>query len=262
MERTMVMAQEETGASRPSARSSAAKAGTGGGGSSGSSKPDEGKGQSNGQTQEQAAEQSADQAAAAALMLAAAQAFAEQMAGVMRDVFTEQRSIFAEQAQLREADYTLVRQMLEEQHQRRASDALLLEKIEKQGEAKRREHYDPRPGSARPGQLRIGLQFNALSTVLGSRKRTGPDRDHSLIAPPEIRRVAMGGKTRYLLRFVSSLPPTAETVLVRFMDGSTGGDRVDKLTDNSLEIASDQVQSVELLDGRDLPIALGIPYRG
>jgi hypothetical protein len=251
----MVMAQEDTGASRPSARSSAAKAGSGGGGGS---KPDEGKGQSSGQ----AAEQAAEQAAAAALMLAAAQAFAEQMAGVMRDVFTEQRSIFAEQAQLREADYTLVRQMLEEQHQRQANDAVLLEKIEKQGDVKRREHYEPRPGSARPGQLRIGLQFNALSTVLGSRKRTGPDRDNSLIAPPEIRRVDLGGRTRYLLKFVAALPPTAETVLVRFLDGSTGGDRVDKLADNSLEITSDQVQAVELLDGRDLPIALGIPYRG
>lgn len=255
------MAQEETGTSRPSARSSAAKAGSGGGGGS-SGKPQEPKGRSNGQAQDQTAEQSADQAAAAALMLAAAQAFAEQMVGVMRDVFTEQRSIFAEQAQLREADYTLVRQMLEEQRQRQASDAVLLERIEKQGEAKRREHYDPRPGSVRPGQLRIGLQFNALSTVLGSRKRTGPDRDNSLIAPPEIRRVDMGGRTRYLLKFVAALPPTAETVLVRFLDGSTGGDRVDKLADNSLEITSDHVQSVELLDGRDLPIALGIPYRG
>ena len=257
----MVMAQEDTGASRPSARSSAAKAGSSGGGGSKpeEGKPQETKGQSTGQGQEQSA---ADQAAAAALMLAAAQAFAEQMAGVMRDVFTEQRSIFAEQAQLREADYTLVRQMLEEQHQRQANDAVLLEKIEKQGEVKRREHYEPRPGSARPGQLRIGLQFNALSTVLGSRKRTGPDRDNSLIAPPEIRRVDLGGRTRYLLKFVAALPPTAETVLVRFLDGSTGGDRVDKLADNSLEIASDQVQAVELLDGRDLPIALGIPYRG
>jgi hypothetical protein len=259
----MVMAQEETGASRPSARSSAAKAGSGGGGGgSGSGKPEEAKGQSNGHNQEQAADQSADQAAAAALMLAAAQAFAEQMAGVMRDVFTEQRSIFAEQAQLREADYSLVRQMLEEQRQRQATDAMLLEKIEKQASGKRREHYEPRPGNVRPGQLRIGLQFNALSNVLGSRKRTGPDRDDSLIPAPEIRRVDMGGRTRYLLRFVAALPPTAETVLVRFLNGSTGGDRVDKLADNSLEISSDQVQTVELLDGRDLPIALGIPYRG
>ncbi|MBT2514621.1 hypothetical protein [Arthrobacter sp. ISL-30] len=253
------MAQEETGVSRPSARSSAAKAASGGGGgSSGSGKPEEGKGQSNRQTQDQ----SADQAAAAALMLAAAQAFAEQMAGVMRDVFTEQRSIFAEQAQLREADYTLVRQMLEEQRQRQATDAMLLEKIEKQASGKRREHYEPQPGNIRPGQLRIGIQFNALSNALGSRKRTGPERDGSLIPPPEIRRVVMGGTTRYLLRFLAALPPTAETVLVRFLDGSTGGDRVDKLADNSLEITSDQVQTVELLDGRDLPIALGLPYRG
>lgn len=253
------MAQEVTGESRPSARGPAAKAGSGGGGgNSGRGKPEEGKGQS----KDQAADQPADQAAAAALMLAAAQAFAEQMAGVMRDVFTEQRTIFAEQAQLREADYALVRQTLEEQRQRQAADAMLLEKIEKQASGRRREHYEPRPGNIRPGQLRIGLQFNALSNVLGSRKRTGPERDDSLIPPPEIRRVVMGGKTRYLLRFVAALPPTAETVLVRFLDGSTGGDRVDKLENNSLEIRSDQVQTVELLDGRDLPIALGLPYRG
>ncbi|MHC6591688.1 hypothetical protein [Arthrobacter sp. C152] len=233
------MAQEETGAARAAARGSASKTGNGG-----------------------TAAGKTGQADAADLTLAVATALGEQMSRIVGEVLAEQRGLFAEQAALREADYVLVRQVVEEQRARQASDAMLLDRIDKQAGSRHREHYSPAPGSARPGQLRLGLQFHALSNVLGSRKRTGADRDYSLIPAPEIERVDDRGRTRYLMRFVAALPPMAETVLVRFLDGTTGGDRVENLVDNSLEIASDQVQAVELLDSHDQPIAIGIPYRG
>lgn len=234
------MAQEETGTARAGARGSASKTGNGGTAAAGKT----------------------GQADAADLTLAVATALGEQMSRIVGEVLAEQRGLFAEQAALREADYVLVRQVVEEQRARQASDAMLLDRIDKQAGSRHREHYSQGPGSARPGQLRLGLQFHALSNVLGSRKRTGADRDYSLIPAPEIERVDDHGRLRYVMRFVAALPPMAETVLVRFLDGTTGGDRVENLVDNSLEIDSDQVQAVELLDSHDQPIAIGIPYRG
>lgn len=228
---------EDTGPARASARGSAAKPGT---------KDDH---TANGQ-------------ADAELALAVAKALGEQLSGAIRDVFSEQRDLFAGQAALREADYVLVREMVQEQRARRDKDAELLRKIE-QSEAKRPE---PAPTARRvdadPGQLLLGLQFNALSNALSSRKRTRAGRDDSLIPPPEIRRSTAGGKPVFTLTFVAALPSAAATVGIQYLDDHPKDlVRVDKVSGNSLDLASDQVQFVELLDGRALPIAYGIPYR-
>lgn len=232
------MAQDDTGTARASARSSAAKPGT------------------------QANDQANDRAAAEVRVAeAVAKALGEQFSGAIREVFSEQREIFAEQASLREADYVLVREMVEEQRERRQKDAELLRKIDKQAET-HPEPFNARRIDAEPGQLRLGLQFNALSNVLGSRKRTRASRDDSLIPPPEITRVTTGGKPGFRMTFVAPLPAGAATVGVQYLDDNPKDlVRVGSLAGNSLEVASDQVQFVELLDGRALPIAFGIPYR-
>lgn len=195
---------------------------------------------------------------------AVARALGEQLSGAIRDVFTEQRDIFARQADLREADYVLVRTMVDEQRERREKDAELLKKIE-QAETKRPEPAPipkARRVDAEPDQLRLGLQFNALSNALSSRKRTGLGRDETLIPPPEIRPAKSGGKSPFTLTFVRPLPSAAATVGVQYLDERPKDlVRVDKLSGLSLDVASDQVQFVELLDGRALPIAYGIPYR-
>ncbi|MBT2521853.1 hypothetical protein [Arthrobacter sp. ISL-28] len=228
---------EDTGPARASARSSAAKQGT-------------------------KADDPADGQPDAELTLAVAKAIGEQLSGAIRDVFSEQRDIFAGQAALREADYVLVREMVQEQLARREKDAELLKKIE-QSETKR---PDPAPMARRidaePGQLLLGLQFNALSNALSSRKRTRVGRDDSLIPPPEIRKVTVGQKQVFTLTFVAALPSAAATVGIQYLDDQPKDFvRVDKLSGNSLDLASDRVQFVELFDGRALPIAYGIPYR-
>lgn len=231
------MAQEETGNARTSSRTAAKSTQTDGAGGS-------------------AAEAQAEQ-----LTLAVAKALGEQMAGVIREVFAEQRNLFAEQAELREADYVLVKHMVEEQQARREKDAELLEKIDRQAGAKPTGPVGGRRVDADPDQLLLGLQFNALSNVLGSRKRTRPGRDHSLIEPPEITRAA-GGTARYRMAFKAPLPSGTAVVGIQYLD-NTPRDlvQVGRLQANSLDLASDRVQFVELLDGRSLPIAFGIPYR-
>ena len=229
---------EDTGTARASARSSAAKPGN------------------------QAAGDPNDQADTAARVAeAVAKALGDQFTGALREIFTEQRDIFARQADLREADYVLVRTMVDEQRERRAKDAELLKKIE-QAETKRPEPATTRRIDAEPGQLRLGLQFNALSNVLGSRKRTRVGRDDSLLPPPEIRRGTIGGKPGFTLTFVAPLPSVAATVGIQYLDNNPKDlVRVEKISGNSLDLASDQVQFVELLDGRAIPIAYGITYR-
>jgi hypothetical protein len=230
---------EDTGPARASARSSAAKQGT-------------------------KADDPADgQPDAEELTLAVAKAIGEQLSGAIRDVFSEQRDIFAGQAALREADYVLVREMVQEQRARREKDAELLKKIE-QSETKRPDPFPmARRIDAEPGQLLLGLQFTALSNALSSRKRTRMGRDDSLIPPPEIRsKVTVGQKQVFTLTFVAALPSAAATVGIQYLDDHPKDlVRVDKLSGNSLDLASDRVQFVELLDGRALPIAYGIPYR-
>ncbi|KRE71774.1 hypothetical protein [Arthrobacter sp. Soil762] len=229
---------EDTGTARASSRSSAAKA-------------DQAKDEANGQTE----------AADLRVAEAVARALGEQLSGAIREVFTEQRDIFAGQAALREADYVLVREMVKEQRDRRDKDAELLKKIE-QAETRRPEPATTRRIDAEPGQLRLGLQFNALSNVLGSRKRTRVGRDDSLIPPPEIRTVTTSGKQVFALTFTAPLPAGAVTVGIQYLDNNPKGlVRVEKISGNSLDLASDQVQFVELLDGRAVPIAYGIPYR-
>lgn len=230
------MAQEDTGTARAAARSSAAKPGS------------------------QANDHATDQAAAE-LALAVAKALGEQLSGAIREVFSEQRDLFAGQAALREADYVLVREMVEEQRERRAKDAELLKKIDKQAATKRPEPVSTRRIDADPGQLLLGLQFNALSNALGSRKRTRAGRDDSLIPPPEITRSA-AGKPGFRMTFVAPLPSGAQTVGIQYLDNRPKDlVRIEDLTGNSTDIASDQVQFVEVLDGRALPVAFGIPYR-
>lgn len=223
---------EDTGTARASSRSSTAKA-----------------------------DPAKDEAADLRMAEAVARALGEQLSGAIREVFSEQRDIFAGQAALREADYVLVREMVKEQRDRRDKDAELLKKIE-QADTKRPEPATTRRVDAEPGQLRLGLQFNALSNVLSSRKRTRVGRDDSLITPPEIRTVTTGGKQVFALTFTSPLPAGAVTVGIQYLDNNPKDlIRVDRITGNSLNLASDQVQFVELLDGRALPIAYGIPYR-
>jgi hypothetical protein len=251
------MAQEETGNARTSGRTSAKTAQTNQSGQAGK----EGQATQPGTAQDAAGAQ----AAAEEFTLAVATALSGQMAAVMKEVFAEQRSLFAAQAELREADYVLVRNMVEEQQARRQQDAELLEKINRQAEAKPTGPVGGRRVDADPGQLLLGLQFNALSNVLGSRKRTRTGRDDSLMEPPEITTAptASGaGPVRYRMTFKAPFPSGAATVGIQYLD-NTPRDlvQVGSLQNRSLDLATDQVQYVELLDGRALPIAFGIPYR-
>lgn len=234
---------EDAGPARASARSSAAK------------------------SENQANDKATDEADAAAKVAeavaeAVAKALGDQFTGALREVFREQRDIIADQASLRRADSELVQGIMEEMLVRREKDAELLKKIE-QADTKRPESAPTaRRIDAEPGQLLLGLQFNALSNALSSRKRTGVNRDDSMIPPPEIRRATTGGKLGFTMHFVASLPSAAATVGIQYLDKHPRDlVRVDKLSGNSLDLASDQVQFVELLDGRALPIAFGIPYR-
>ena len=239
------MAQEETGNARTSGRTSAKTT------------------QSN-QASEAAGAADA-QLAAEELTLVVAKALGEQMGAVMREVFAEQRSLFAAQAELREADYVLVRHMVEEQQARREKDAELLKKIDRQAETKPPGPVGGRRIDADPGQLLLGLQFNALSNVLGSRKRTRNGRDGSILEPPEITKVGAASSptaVRYRMTFKGPLPSGSATVGIQYLDNNPRDlVQVGALQNNGLDLKSDKVQYVELLDGRALPIAFGIPYR-
>jgi hypothetical protein len=224
---------------------------------------DAGAANSPGQTEKlkDAAETATGQAATAQAIREAARDFSKELSGTLKDVLEEQRQLFANQQDLREADYVLVREMLVEQRTRQESDEMLRQEIDKKADVRRRDHHGPRPIDADPEQLLLSLQFNALSNLLGSRRRTGNQRDTALIPSPEILDSVGKGQSKYLMKFVAPLPAATETVVIQFLDGLRDEVPVDRVGDNYLGIDSDQVQFIELLDARETPIALGIPFR-
>ncbi|WP_354170945.1 hypothetical protein [Arthrobacter sp. UYEF36] len=202
------------------------------------------------------------QEATAQAIREAARDFSMEMAGSIRQVLNEQNALLAQQLRLKETDIALVQELLAERSSRQASDEALRQEIERKAEPRKRDRRGPRVIDADPEQLLLALQFNALSSVLGSRKRIGSQRENTLIPSPEILGAGESkSASPYLLKFVAPLPEGTETVVVKFLEGPRDQVPADDVSNGYLGLDSDQVQYVELLDGQATPIALGIPFR-
>lgn len=232
---------------------------TGAAGSPAQAKPAEAKVTARGPAKAAARDTTAQEATAQAIR-DAARDFSKEMAGSIREVLDEQNALLAQQLRLKETDIALVQELLAERSSRQASDEMLRQEIERKTEPRKRDRRGPRVIDAEPEQLLLALQFNALSSVLGSRKRTGVQQKDTLIPSPEILDNP-GERPPYLLKFVAPLPTPTETVVVKFLDGGLAQAPAGEVGDGYLGLDSDQVQFVELLDDQETPIALGIPFR-
>lgn len=233
---------------------------TGAAASPGQAKPAEAKVTARGPAKTAARDTTAQVATAQAIR-DAARDFSKEMAESIREVLNEQNVLLAQQLRLKETDIALVQELLAERSSRQASDEVLRQEIERKTEPRKRDRRGPRVIDAEPEQLLLALQFNALSSVLGSRKRTGLQQKDTLIPSPEILDNPGERTPPYLLKFVAPLPQSTETVVVKFLDGGLAHAPANEVGDGYLGLDSDQVHFVELLDDQETPIALGIPFR-